>query len=627
MAKQDLNFDKLSKDERGAKSFIDVAFKPHDGTWMQTAKRLKDFYQGKYFSATENKDRFIVNTIFSLVNLMLPSLVFNAPYVQVKPREPKYYKELADGEYQELDNNKAAMVREVAINNIYDVINGLSEHRNAIQDSFYYGFGVTKVGYSYETLTENDQEYVVKDTPFIKRVNPKDFGWHPFATGIHDSEAFVHRTTSTKARLKKIKRFKNVDKLKPEVPVFLKERFKNSEWVKGSDVVSLYEVHDYEKDKIYTFGGEEKILLAKDELSSLYKFDGPHFNLIKFASDADMFEGIPLLSSVEDECIALNEILTLIVEHYRKFPGAVFFEKGSIDEDDILKMRNGEQGSLHGVNSIEKIKFQNPLSMGQEYFQIVQTMQGLTDRILGIPDFQRLTSTTRKSATEATIVQGDVTVRRQYLLQLVKEFMLRDIEKLASLQAQFQTGKEMVQATGELGGAWLEYDKRDLQGKWRFDFDLDTLQVSNEARLQALTTALGILGSNEALHPILRTLDPDKTAKLIFKSLGMNIDMVRANTTEYTVFIDPKKENEMARKGEPMPAPKKGEDYEYHRQTHLDDLKANGWNEQIADHIAATIMLEEQEKNVSAGGGTLPPQPAAPQPGPMGPMQTDVPVA
>lgn len=606
---------KLSKDERCARSFIEVGFQPHNGAWMDTAKRLLNGFNGQYFTKAVAYDRFTVNSIFSLVNLLLPNLIFNSPYISAKPKQARYFKKLPDGEQIQIDNNKAAQIREATLNHCYKKIGAYYEQRKAVQDSFFFGFGIVKVGYSFETITQEDKDYIVKDTVFLKRVNPRDFGWHPLATGLDDSRYLVHRVLTTKSSLTDNKRYKvaDIDKIECELPDYLQEKYNRHGGVykeaKDEDFITLYEVHDQERDKIYIFGGESKILLEKKDRE--YKFNGPDFSMIRFSSDNENFEGIPLLAPVEDQIEALNEVFTLIIQHFRKFPGQMFYNKGSMDDNDVQRIINGEQGSLHAIPDVTQLKTTPPLSMGPDYFNIIQLMNNLMDRVLGIPDFQRLTSTTRKSATEASFIQGDASIRRQYFLTLVKEFMLDGIDKMGALQAQFQDEEEEIQATGQLQGMIINYNKEDIQGEFQLDFDVEELTAFNQAQMSGLTALLNVLASNQILHPVLRTLDPEKIGKILFRAIGRNLESLQSGDIETAVFVRPEKENEAARKGEPMPAPKRGEDHAYHIKIHSEDLIKKGPSEPILEHIAMTIMLQQKEEMEKKGALPGTPQPDA----------------
>ena len=293
----------LSTVEKKNKDYIATGFKLHKGEWLETANRLLDAFGGKYFSFRSTKSRFTVNTMFNLVNLFLPNFVFKTPYVRVRPQQGKYFKKLADGEYQQIDTGKASIIREASINHLYNrTLDGITENRKAIQDALFFGFGVTKVGYSFETVTTKDTDYIVKDTPFLKRVNPKDFAWHPLATGMDDSPFFVHRIVTTKEALKKQGKYSKaaIDKIPDEIPKYLKEKMdRKSSKMDLKGFITIYEVHDMDGEMIYTFGGEKKELLGKIE--NPYDFLGSHFSMIKFSSDNDEFVGIPMLAMIEDD--------------------------------------------------------------------------------------------------------------------------------------------------------------------------------------------------------------------------------------------------------------------------------------------------------------------------------------
>lgn len=627
----------LSKEEKKAQEFIKLGFLPHEGEWAGTAKKLLDAYRGKYWSDTQQRHRFKVNSIAAIANLLLPNFVFDAPYLQVKPTSAKYYKKLIDGAFLQIDNSRAANIKEAALNHKYLELDAIAEQRKAVFDSFFYGFGITKVGYSYSTITEDDKDYVLQDSPFLKRKSPKDIGWHPMATGLDDSPFIIDRTLTNKDRLKNNKKLKNLEKVQGEIPQYIKDRFPKSEQLSSlNDWVTLYEVHNQDTGKIFTFAGESKILV--DKMDNPYtRFKGSHFDMIRFMWDNESLEGVPILNLVYDECVALNEIMTLIVEHFRKFPGQLFMNKQAADPDDIVKIQNGTQGSVHQVNDINQLLFKPPLNMGGEYFSLVNLFQNIMDRTLGIPDFQRLTSTTRKSATEASFVQGDATIRRQYAMKLVKDFILSGATKLSAIQEQFTSAKEYVQASGDLRGMSFEYDNADLvyykepkkdagESGFRFHLDIESLKVFNTEQVNALNNALQVISQIPELKPGLQALDAVKAIKLIFKGFGINYEALQSGSAESSIFVSPEIENDMARnpskyRNQAMPSPKAGEDHSYHKQKHIEDLKANGQNEQILEHLAETILLEQQQSGIPiAPQDTLVP-PVVGDQGPVGPLQ------
>ena len=107
------------------------------------------------------------------------------------------------------------------------------------------------------------------------------------------------------------------------IPKHLQERLQEYEGA-AKNYITVYELHDQENDMIYTFGGEEKLLLWKRERE--YDHNGSDFQLIRYAGEPDEFLGIPYLLMVEDEQEAMNEVLSLMINHLHMFPGRVWIE-------------------------------------------------------------------------------------------------------------------------------------------------------------------------------------------------------------------------------------------------------------------------------------------------------------
>lgn len=587
----------LKKDEKECKDFIKMAFEQHTEAWKSTADRLLDAYKGRYYKDSANKQRFTHNSIFGLVNVMLPNFMFHDPYIKVRAGAPSTFIETKDGGVISLNSAEQAEVMEAVINHELNEIDAFDEAKKALQDVFFYGFGVVKVGYSFETASSNDEDVVTKDNCFVKRINPRDFGWHALATSTDDSTKLVQRLYFQKEDLENMEFLdqKAVKSLEYSLPDHMKKKLNcsNGHGQTVDKVITVYEVHDQRRNMYYYYGGEGYTYLGKKKREYLFK--GSDFVILSLAKDIDEFKGIPLLEMVEDEAIALNDIMTLTVEHIKKFPGQVYVQEGSADEDQVERLRQSEQGSIHAVRDLSGIKLTGPLSMGQDYFQTINMLIRLTDRTLGIPDFQRLTSTTRKSATESNFIQGDATVRRNYYLQLIKEFYISIIQRVASLKMQFTDEKETILATGDLNARFVEYSKEDIAGKWVFDYDVDNMAAINQGDVNNMINMLNTVAQNEALKPILSLLAPLKLGKALFNKVNLNLSSYLTSHPENQIHVSPTRENELARSGTPMPQPKKGENYSEHLTAHLRDIQTQGPDEQILQHFIDTLILAHTE--------------------------------
>jgi hypothetical protein len=586
---------RLNKKERNAKDFISIALDEHDDAeWKNTAKRLLSYYAGKDPArAGRRGDLFQVNTVVSLVNSLLPNFIIQSPFVRATPQNAvSIIKEGAD--YSSRNMIQAARVREKAINHLLKKVGMIGEQQKALKDAFFYPFGVTKVGYSYDTLSNYDSDYDCKDTPFIKRICPDDFLYHPLATGPDDSCKLGHRFVSSRSRLKEYDFIKNLDTIPVEVPAKYRDKVSKGKLSKAFfDQVTVYEVLDQEEQMYYYYAGVRgDVFIGKRPRD--YKFKGSDYQILRFNQDNDSFAGLSLLGAVEDQIVAIDEFATLMVEHARKFTGQVFILEGTVDEDELEAIRTGEQGSVHVVKNIGGLNFKQPMPQG-DYGMLMQMMQGIIDRILGVPDFARIGGSSRKSATESSFIQGDVSMRRAFYTNTVKEFVLSGVKKLASLQAQYQDNEEEILVMGSLEIDPIKYTKDDLQGDYLFDFDVDNMAFINQAELTNLMNALNIMAQQPLLQPILSDLDPSKVGNFIFKRLNINVDSLRTSQPESAVFVPAERENDIARKDEPMPQPKYGENHNAHLKAHFDDLINNGENNQILEHIAATIMIAQNE--------------------------------
>lgn len=622
---------KLSKKEREAKDSIDIAFDfKNRNEWLETGNRLLDAYKGQIFESSPKEDTFVFNSTFSNVNLLLPNLVLNEPYIKVRPINPTFLRTNVMGEYESIDNIKASVTFESAINHEFKTTGALREIQKAIQDSFFWGFGLLKNGYSFETVATEEEDIIREDTTFSIRVNPRDFGFHPMATSVNDASVLIHRIVTTKEALKKNPEYKGIEDLKSSVPERFKDKFKNLKSF-DSNFITIWEVHDQENDMIYTFGGEQKKLIWKRE--NPYSFSGSHFSMVKFASDPDEFIGIPLLFTVEDESHAMNEVLTKLINHLHMFAGQVIYQEGAIDDDDIRRFQEGGQGAILSAKDITLVQKHPPVPMGSDYINALSVLQGLMDRTLGIPDFQRAASNQRKSASEAAFIQGDVNVRREYLLSLVKDFLLDSIRKKADLMKQFFDNKRYILAEGSVSQDFIEYTKDDIQGEYQFDFDLVTLRGSNSTEVQQLINGLNIMAAHPALVPILQTLDPLKLGKEIFKKMGLNIESFQIKDLETQVFISPDKENMIVMSPESpaikkfkgiIPDPKKGENHDEHLESHAlarEQLLLSGRpTDELDRHIRLTFRLKDEKDALQN-----PSIPVNPEAGP-GPQPTEGPV-
>ena len=583
---------------------IDRAFAYQEGPWKRTSERLIRMFKGNYYRGSAQTDRYVVNTIFAMVNLILPNLIFSKPMIKVKAKTPWFMRKRAGGGFEKLDNIAAAEVMEAAINHVMTEIDAWDNIQQAIQDALFYSIGYCKVGYSVETESEDDMDFIKEENPFVTRVCPKDIGRHPLATRPDNAAIMVHHMVRHREDLKANKNYKAVDELRASLPDDLKEKMeKDTKTPDPGDFIRIWEEHDQKKGMIWTWGGEQKRMIWKRKRS--YDFKGSDFTSIKFAGDNDEFEGIPLLRMIEDEAMALNRLVTMMMRHVRMFPGVVDTE--GLDENDIKRLKNSEQGSIHSWDNLNAIKRTPPMPMGSDYFGMVNLLFNIIDRILGVPDFQRLGGgSSRKTATESTYQESNSTIRREFYIQKVKQFILANARRVAAIILKEFSEERLIPIVGTTDMRFIKYSSRDLSDNiqdYQFDLDVDSMRFINEAQVQALANSLNMMAQNPFLQPILGSLDPELAAKEIFKRMNMNIEQLRPRDYSTRLYFSAEKENELALAGSHIPDPKFDEKHKDHLAVH-EEVQGNPEMERHKKfHMA---MQAQKQPQVQQGTPVMP---------------------
>jgi len=601
---------------------------PGSSTHRQRADRLTAYLKGDYYKSGYDT-KYIVNTMYNLVNLILPHLIYHQPHIKIKPKRQNFSKKARDGnEYESINGALAAEINEVKLNNILKNMRFKHEIRDCAFDCLRWGFGVLKVGYSPSTDHEDDNEYLDEKDVFCQRVNPKYFGKDPLASGTHNARYLIHKLSKTLDEVKANPNYKGTRDLKGiGLSVDDPKKKKQEDSKDDTEMVTLYEYHDILENKIHTYveAGEarhtqKRVLWSRD---NPHNIKGSHFVILKFTGDPDDFIGIPMLAMIEDEALAMNEVLSLMMNHLHRFPGQIIAEEGAIDDTQVTAIENGEQGSILFTNNgalrenrVEKV---SPLSMGPEYFNTNNVLQATIDKILGIPDFQRQAgSGKRKTATESTFESNDSNVRKRFFLDFVYDFVIETASKIHGLMLQYHKPKDEIELLGDFE-EWIEYTKEDIQGEYSYDFDVDTMLAFSQAQAQGLLNFLQVVGANSFLHPIVKKWDPEKVAKQIAKALQVNVEALEANNKLVRTEFDPYEENDRLRKESTIYDPNPHEQHQRHMEVHMQLVQELQLSEDPSDRDKLALLAnhlkvhEMMESIASQWPGILRTQPGGDQ--------------
>lgn len=542
-------------------------FMKQDG-WHGNTKRMLSYLVGDY-GEQMYKTRYIVNTIYNLVNLIIPNIYFQNPHIIVRPSKPYFINKDI-----KVDGFKRSQLVEHVLNQEIKLMNYKNEVRKVIQDCLLAGHGVMKFGRSGSTCHEDDLSYLEDGDIFGQRISIFDYFIDPMSTNPKNSRFEIYRYVDTLSSVKKNKMFSNTADLEgcsladDSPKKDKKEKSKDSgEWLE------LYEYHDHERDKVIVLtkdsGNKKKMLYNEDRK---YEFKGSDFEVLKFTSDSDSFFGIPALRMVEDESLAINEVLTLMVNHLQKFAGVIMYEEGALDEDDLNRFEYGQQGDLlqtqNGALREGRVRRESPLTMGGDYYNNFNLLSASIDRTLAIPDFQRSTqSGKRKTALEVNVAASDANNRRGYFISFVKDFVISSSAKITSLMQQFYDEKRWINMYGDYT-EWIEWNKEDIKGEYIFDFDVEDIKAYSSSKAQATIQALQVMAPIQLFAPVWQKVDPFKLANLIFKNMDIDLKSIEKGAQIAHYEHDPYKENKLLSEGKRLVDPHHSEPHEEHIEIH-----------------------------------------------------------
>lgn len=560
-----------------------LAFQDHNN-WKNDSARTMALFTGHYAGIPEKDSKYIVSTYYNLINLILPSLYFKQPFVQCISKKKNIYVKGKDDKYVTVNGERAGVLLSAALNDAVKQIGIEEEQIKVLQDVLTRGWGVLKVGIDSKTASIPHIEYQAKRL-FAQRIAPIDFLYDPMAANINEASFVCQRLVVTKESLEENKNIKagTIEQLQT---ASLDEGTKKEEIkreLKGTDdidakednpdeLVTIYEYHDLRKNKIFTYGKGKDALVSLWERDNPHKMEGAHFVVLKFTGDPDEWSGVSMLLSIEDQALAVNTIVDLMIKHFQRFAGVLVAEEGAISSTELDRFENSSQGDILFVNSgaLQKgqVDFKNPTSMGQEYFSGLITFNQLMDRVLGIPDFQRGGGRTRKTATENVLESGDANVRRDFFVQFVKRFVLQVARKLIALIQQYYTETEVVKITGEFT-EWPTFTKEIIQGEYELDLDLTEMIRFNQAQAQGLIQGLNVVMQNEeAKAYIAKEVNIGKLVETVMRGFGVDFAQVKKPKPMIREEYDPYQENEKIREGKRIPDPLPNEAHSEHLAIH-----------------------------------------------------------
>ena len=499
-------------------------------------------------SRPDGEARASLNIAFVLTKSIVPLLFPQNPKILAFPKRKK-------------DSQSAPMAAEL-LNHYIRLVNLKETDQQAVFDSWVLGYGVTKTGYTTEfgvdiLPTEKEEkkrlrdkvkdrtrefleaqglvspkpngqddrplvdanEFITKENPYVRWVDPFNFLIDPRARSIHDAWWVAETVRRTLFEIKKNPRFsaaktqlKAAPLIDTDIPEAQIERFQTAD---------LHEIH-YKDEESPT--GMTILVLAVTQNQvkplyhehSVYKMRGWQYDLLAFNKHNHKLYPVAELSVVRPLLDRLNNTFEAILEQTDKFVAKIFMSKDAAEPETENQLKSGVIGGLVYVKG-------NPRDVVHDirFDQVKRDMVELIERVLdfvilttGLTRAQLTGLTTAQTATEAQIGQGGSTNRRTDQQDAVIDWSNQQVEKLWSVIAQFVDLEQVQLITGETtfneetglpNFNWFPDIGEDMSdqlrnGNFRFMTEVTSLQRPNLEILRKQVENFVVALANPAIH-------------------------------------------------------------------------------------------------------------------------------
>lgn len=487
-------------------SRIQVANEYHETWWRKfKCSQAIQYYEGEqwqgfpyYFKS--NYRPYVVNLVFSTIEVKLPSLVFDKPIFTVKP---KPYRSSVDLE-AEIRKNQ---LREAALNTfVSDPDNYFQEEIElAILDSFF-AFGMIEVGFdaSYITNPNAGKPYLKDDGTPIRDAEGKDIvqpdeipEWeqiyvkriHPFHFRVGGNDSYNLNRCNwcgyweyvDLLSLKANKNLKGIDQLPfaGSRTVEFDRTFEYSpemdKLLSSGDVVKVWHLWDTRKKEFSLLieSLPEPIFTAKYDILPLYP--------LVFHRRLRGFYPIPPASQWLSPQDDINEANEQIRAHRRRSARKYLFRKNALDSDELDKLMLGPDGTYAEVE-LDPASVVAPLPLSPLDRSVTDTLIISKDNfniVSGTASEQR-GEADRTTATQAAIINTRSQIRESRPVSIVSKWLSRIARHIIIAQSQLtlpfwikiqeKDSEDFLSSVGVSSESFTQITGMDIEG---LDFEVD----------------------------------------------------------------------------------------------------------------------------------------------------------
>lgn len=431
--------------------------------WAQRMKceKLESYYLGEQWEPSgTNYEPYVLNLVFSSIEIKLPTLLFQNPVFHVSPR-PGGMEWDIEGSVQR------AILRESLLNSLVNEqsVDFGEEIETSVLDA-HFRFGIIEVGFDAnwinnpnagkpilrsdsKPVTDRDGNVIKQpeklpedERVYVKRVNPRHFrvggldgsrlercNW----VGYWDFERIEDLVAN--------KELKNRDQLKwagGRSSDFVPDEYgmEINDLVSSGDLCKIWKVWDIRKKKRYIFADPQGVTLLDEPFKRL-----PLFGLKFHKNPKGGWYPLPPVTNWKPAQDEYNEAREQARNHRKRFTRKFLYAKAKFTtEEEVDKLINGGDGSFCGVdgnldpNTV--LPVQNA-SLDASSTQALMVSKDDFNIISGTSEEQR-GQADRTTATQANLINQKAQIRdsksritvANWLMQIGEEILLLAEEKL-----------------------------------------------------------------------------------------------------------------------------------------------------------------------------------------------------
>lgn len=389
--------------------------------WKRSEKQYEGDHWGVGAAQTVHSDDLItVNMSFSTVNTIVPYMTGSDPDFMVIP-------------YSGNASGRNAAIQAALLNRTWRSaeVNAQNEMETVSVDFLVYGDGYAKAGYTIEEKRTDANSYDDVASLWVDRVSPWDVWLDPTSDGLHNARWVAQRLRITKTELEAARHLVNKDEENvsfDQRDYFDEEgteheRFKQ-EVFDGSEFATLYEFYDLVKMVKITFSDGARPLQYVEDIGECPIVQMGNYRITRSPYNMGELEQLWSLQ------LELNRTRSHMIQHRRRNVQKFAYRKGVLSEDAVKALRSSE------VNEAIPIDDDRPLSdvivplqvanLSGDVYNVSDVMQRDIYEISGVNEYLRGgTPEIRRTATEASIIEGASNIKSQFKLRQIEKAVKR----------------------------------------------------------------------------------------------------------------------------------------------------------------------------------------------------------